>query len=127
MCCISDLPSRWREEAEFLRHRGQEDMARMVESYSGDLELEISKENSELLTIAEAATLSGYSEEHLRRLARSGDLPTTRNGDRGRIQITRGDVPKKPGRSKSKGDAQRSPDDYDVSEDARDIAQRMRR
>ena len=99
----------------------------MVESYSGDLELEISKENSELLTIAEAATLSGYSEEHLRRLARSGDLPTTRNGDRGRIQITRGDVPKKPGRSKSKGDAQRSPDDYDVSEDARDIAKRMRR
>lgn len=124
---VSDLARQWKTEAHLLRTYGDDRGAAVCELHSTQLKLAWEQWQAEKLTIADAAAESGYSEEHLRRLARSGDLPTTRNGERGQIRIARGDVPKKPGRSKSKGDASRASDGYDVSEDARDIAKRMRR
>jgi excisionase family DNA binding protein len=125
--CIADLPPRWREEAETLRRRGQEDLACMVESFVEDLVAEIREEDNELLTIAQAAAESGYSEEQLRRKVRDRELRAVRNGDRGHMRIRRRDVPRKLGHSHCQGDAGGSSDGYDVDEDARDIAERLGR
>ena len=124
MFCISDLSVRWRDEADSLRHRGHDDLARMVESFAEDLEAEIESEGAELLTIAEAAAFGGYSEEQLRRNARNGKLPATRSGEGGNYRVKRQDVPKKSG---PKTDAPRARDGYNVHEDACDIAERLRR
>ena len=127
MLTAEDLPVKWRSDAEVLQRHGCGSEAEICLRHAEEVESELRDAAREELSIREAATLSGYSEEHLRRMARAGDLPATRIGNRGRIQIARADVPKKPGRSRPKGDASRSSDGYDVSEDARDIAKRMRR
>jgi hypothetical protein len=63
------------------------------------LNAEITKSESALLRIREAAAKSGYSEEHLRRLAREAGLPVERNGGpRGPMRIRPADLPNKPRR-----------------------------
>jgi hypothetical protein len=55
-------------------------------------------------TVEEAAAESGYSEEHLRRLAREGGLPVERNGgSKSKIKVRRGDLP-----TKQRGDGLRT-------------------
>lgn len=53
------------------------------------------EEADDVVTIREAAMLSGYSADHLRRAIATGQIPNA--GRRGKPAIRRSDVPKKPG------------------------------
>lgn len=89
----------------------------------------IRSEESRLVTISEASDMGGYSEEHLRRLVRSGDLPAVQDCPGGRIRLRARDVPIKPAVSVQQPDisparvASGTSDAYDPAADARDIAQ----
>ncbi|KPK80428.1 MAG: hypothetical protein AMS25_09055 [Gemmatimonas sp. SM23_52] len=116
---LRDLVVRWRAEAQRLRVLEAHGQAAALEQAANELEAEIAAHESALLTIAEAAEESGYSEEHLRRLARDGDLPVERaNGSKSRMRVRRGDLPIK-GVHDGRGD--REPVDF-LEEDARSIA-----
>lgn len=90
-----DLTSRWRAEADVLRRRGCEDAARLLEGCAAELEASRHAEASELLTLNEAALLSGYSVATLRRLIGEGALRDM--APSGSPMVRRGDLPKKPG------------------------------
>jgi len=114
------LAASWREEAERLRTLEANGQAAALEQAARELEAAATTWASEWLTVSEAAAASGYSEEHLRRLARNGELPVQRNGGaKSRMYVRRGDLPSKrhrDGRDAPEGVA------YDPVEDARDIA-----
>ena len=117
---LKPLAERWREEGQRLRTLEAHGQAAALEQAAKELDAEITKSESELLTIREAAAESGYSEEHLRRLAREGDLPVERNGgSKSKIKVLRADLP-----AKQRRDGRDRPArvDYDPDEDARDIA-----
>ncbi len=118
---FSTLAARWREEAERLRTLEANGQAAALEQAARELEVAATSWASELLTISEASAESGYSEEHLRRLARNGELPIHRNGGpKSRMYVRRGDLP-----TKRRWDGRGKPESvpYDPVEDARDIAQ----
>ena len=118
---LSTLAARWREEAERLRTLEANGQAAALEQAARELEVAAAAWTSELLTIGEAATVSGYSEEHLRRLARDRELPVERNGGpKSRLYVRRGDLPTKR-RKDGRGKPERVT--YDPDEDARSIAQ----
>ena len=117
---LKPLAERWREEAQRLRTLEAHGQAAALEQAAKELDAEITKSESRLLTIREAAAESGYSEEHLRRLAREGDLPVERNGgSNSKIKVRRSDLPTKRRRDGLKKPARV---DYDPDEDARSIA-----
>jgi hypothetical protein len=117
------LAARWRAEAARLRTLEAHGQAAALAQAADELEASTAAWRSELLTIQEAATESGYSEEHLRRLTRRGDLAVERNGGRrSRIRVRRGDLPIKR-RKDGRGHPERVA--YDPDEDARDIAKIM--
>ncbi len=118
---FSTLAARWREEAERLRALEANGQAAALEQAARELEVAATSWASELLTISEASAESGYSEEHLRRLARDRELPVERNGGpKSRLYVRRGDLPTKRHKD-GRGKAERVT--YDPDEDARSIAQ----
>ena len=115
------LAARWRKEAERLRTLEAHGQAAALEQAAQELDAAAAAWALEPLTISEAAAESGYSEEHLRRLAREGELPAHRNGGpKSRIKVRRGDLPTKR-RKDGRGKLERVT--YDPDEDARSIAQ----
>jgi len=120
---LRPLTERWREEAQRLRTLEAHGQAAALEQAAKELDAAITKSESELLTIRQAAEESGFSEEHLRRLVREGALPCERNGSRGRLKVRRGDLPRK---RNEDGPSSSEHLDYDASEDARDIARALR-
>ena len=125
MFSLADLPPRWTERAAEMRFLGQESIAALIEALLGELETELDADSSETLTIAQAATESGYSQEHLRRLVRNEQISNA--GRPNAPLIRRADVPIKPGRLASRRDAETPSNGYNVDEDARDIAKRLGR
>ena len=120
---LDRLISQWRDEAETLRRRGVAVHATLLESCADELERELDRWENELLSIKEAAAESGYSEETLRRKARSGKLPAERSsGKKTHLKLRCGDLPIKPIRRNA---ASSSHIPYSPEEDARDIAQRL--
>jgi len=120
---LRGLANGWKETARRLRLLEANAQAAALEQAARELEAEIARQESELLSIAEASAACGYSEEHLRRLVRAGELPAERNGSKGRLKVRRGDLPRK-----RHGDGPSSSEnlDYDASEDARSIARALR-
>ena len=55
MFSVSDLPPRWSEDAATFRRRGQEALARFIESFCSDLETEMQVERGEALSIPRGA------------------------------------------------------------------------
>lgn len=94
---LRSLSAEWRSEASVLRRRGAGPQADALESAAAELERRLDEWEEESLTIADAAEESGYSEDHLRELVRTGRLPDHRPpGSEGRILIRRRDLPRKP-------------------------------
>ena len=98
---LEDLAHRWRADADVRRRRGAPTQADVLESCTAELVEELRSWGNKELTITEAASESGYSEDHLRDLVRSGRLPDNRApGSEGRILVRRSDLPRKlPARS----------------------------
>jgi len=113
-----DLPALWRSKAESLRPYA-EPVARAFDRAADDLERALHTEVDELLTLTDAAAMSGYSPDHLGRLIKQGVIPNAGRPHAPRIR--RGDVPRRPVRI-----AARREGAYDVSADARALAVRRR-
>lgn len=95
---LRDLLSQKLAEAETLRRWGHAEQADALEQFVGEIEDALAARDRELLTVHEAASESGYSEERLRELVREGTLPDIRPEDsQGQIRIPRGALPKRPG------------------------------
>jgi len=101
MTSVSALVARWREDAELLSGHGCISESKICLKHADELEATLQEWESEVLTVAEAAAESGYSQARLRELAREGKLPDARApGSQGPIGIRRRDLPRRPGRSR---------------------------
>jgi hypothetical protein len=88
-----DLLPLWREDVQTLQAFGAESQAVAVQRCADDLERALDAGDGELLTLEQAARISGYSADHLGRLIRQGSL---RNVGRPRApRLRRGDLPRK--------------------------------
>jgi hypothetical protein len=93
-----DLPSRWRLQADQLE-RFAPAAATAFRDAAAELEAALRAEADELLSLSEAAELSGYSVDHLRHLVADGAIPQA--GRRGKPKVRRGDLPKRAGKCAS--------------------------
>jgi hypothetical protein len=90
---VEALVQQWRGHATLLRQYRQESQADWLEDRAAELEAALQAQDVELLTLTEAAELSGYSADHLGRLVRSGALKN--HGRPNAPRVRRGDLPKK--------------------------------
>jgi excisionase family DNA binding protein len=122
---ITHLVAGWRKEAERLRALEANGQAAALEIAARELESVIAQADAELLTIAEASEVSGYSRDRLRELAHTGQLPSERGvGKKSHYRIPRGSLPQK---KRKDGRKPGLAIDYDASEDARNIAMQLGR
>ena len=84
---------------EFREAFGAEPQARSLEWAALQVERALRDESEQLLTLAQAAELSGYHPDSVARMVRDGQIPDLRPPDsRGRIKVRVADLPTKPGR-----------------------------
>lgn len=101
---VAEQADRLRGDAEVFRRHGNERMAFSLTSIADELVSVLTETDSELLSLAEAAEYSGYSADHLSRLAKAGKL--TNRGEPYRPRYARGDLPTRTlSRSPSEGSA----------------------
>ena len=114
-----ELRERWAaRREEYERLRVQVDGARVIAEFLSDLESVEHDSGERLLSLQQAAELSGYSAEHLARLVRAGTIP---NGGRHNKPLIRlADVPRKPKQRLDKTLKKA----YDPIADARDLLSR---
>lgn len=105
----NELIDRWRAWREqFGDVDARVSATRIIDHFIDDLQALEHARGETLLSLTEAATLSGYSREHLGRLVRDGPIPNA--GRQGAPKIRRRDVPMKSGGLPSADDQQRLPD-----------------
>ena len=82
-----------------LLYRHDEPRARTLEWAAGKVEQALRDESDQLLTLPQAAEISGYHPDSLARMVRDGQIHDLRlPNSKGMIRIRRGDLPIKPGR-----------------------------
>lgn len=87
-----NLPHTWRQRALQLREwAASEESARLWERAAAELERALATTGSEVLTLPEAARLSGLTAGYLGDLIRAGKLPNA--GRKGAPRIRRVDLP----------------------------------
>lgn len=96
-----ELPGFWRAEVALLRRRGATEVAAALESCADDLEAALRDEAGAVVSLAEAARISGYSADHLGRMIRASQLVNL--GTRGRPLVRVADLPRKPGMVHDRG------------------------
>ena len=90
--------------AEFRQAFGDEVRARLLEWAADRVERSLEALPNESLTLKEAARRSGYSEEHLSRLMRTGKIPDLRTpGSKGRLYIRASALPTRPAKAHTQG------------------------
>ena len=89
-----DLRQRWMiRREEFARLAVHVDGAKVIDAFLADLASEEREEAEQVLSLAHAARLSGYSLEHLARCIRTGKIANA--GEKNRPRIRRADLPRK--------------------------------
>jgi hypothetical protein len=111
----ADLPGKWRLVATDLRRWGGAVPAEAIERCAAELQEAIEAEQSRLLTLDEAAVISGYSRDHLGRQVSTGRIPNAGRRHAPRIRIA--DLPKKAGKILALPKSAQ----YDPAADARDL------
>lgn len=108
---LEELARSWLNDADTLDRYADERGAELCRMHARELREALREGLDEPLTLSEAAELSGYSEDHLRHLVAGGTVPNA--GRKGAPRIRRGDVPVKPGhtRSVASGDAEEDAED----------------
>ena len=91
---LRGLSDRWRLEAERLRRFEAHGQAAACEQLANELDAALAAWDLSPLTISEASELSGYTEDHLRRLVRRDCIPNA--GRQNSPRILRKDLPIKP-------------------------------
>ena len=112
---LESLAARWLEEAEILERYKDERGASLCRMHAVELTDAAARQESELLTLAQASEASGYTADHLRHLIADGSIPN--GGRRGSPRILRRDLPTKPG--------SQCPNDFDPDAVAREIMGRI--
>lgn len=121
---LEGLRRTWQARAEEFAEHLCNEVAAAYRQAAQELQSELRGWGRELLTIGQAAAESGYSEEHLRRLARHAKIPVERGkGARNHLRVRRGHLPAKAIQSPRGNGLLRQ--QYQPDEDARDIAQRL--
>jgi hypothetical protein len=115
---LESLRTRWQARRdEFARFDATVHGARLCDELLADLDDALRRAADDLLSIRDAAALSGYSPDHLGRLLRNG---TIRNAGRPHApRIRRADLPRRPQRAGRVADV--TGPRYDVSADARSL------
>jgi hypothetical protein len=112
--------AKWTDRAETLRRcSALVNGGDLCNEVLGDVRALLEDGGSDLLTLTDAATLSGYSADHLGRLVREGTVPNAGRPNAPRIRSQ--DLPRKP-----RGLAKQSPTPYDPDTDARTLLSRQR-
>jgi len=95
----TEFLAKWeRQAAEFEVFDAHVNGGALCRALLKDLELVRAAEDDRVLTLAQAAQHSGYSEAHLARLVQDGKLTTLRPpGSHGRLSFRQADLPRKPG------------------------------
>ena len=91
---VEALVQQWRDDAALFRRYRQAPLADLLEDRAAELGAALEVQAERLVTLFEAARLSNYSADHLRRLRRDGKLPAKREGRR--LLFRTGDLPRKP-------------------------------
>ena len=92
----AEFVCRWAQRAEELgRLSASVDGRRLISEFLAELERLFREEESEMLTLEQAAEYSGYSADHIARSIRHGSIENA--GERGRPRVRRGDLPRKSG------------------------------
>ena len=94
MRALDSLAECWLSTAETLEGALDERGAALYRRHAAELQEALREAADEVLTLAEASTVSGYSESRLRHLIADGTIPQA--GERGRPRVRRGDLPSKP-------------------------------
>jgi excisionase family DNA binding protein len=116
-----DVLARWRRRREeWARLKVSVDGATLCEEFLADLQEVLREAEGQVLTLAEAAEYSGYSEDHLRRLVREEKLAAERLGRR--LFFKAADLPRK---SRTAVDPH-PVRGYDPAADARQVAARRK-
>jgi hypothetical protein len=111
----------WRLRAEPFADHHCDAVAAVYNRLASEVEAELRAWDSEALPIQQAAAESGYSAEHLRRLARGGKLLSKRGeGAKSHLRVRRASLPAKGERAPRHTAGIVSA--YKPDEDARDIA-----
>ena len=114
---LSSLIARWRTDAAVFRRYGRDADAYVLELHATEVEAALQRTADEVLTLPQAATVSGYSAEHLGRLIRDAKL---RNAGRPNApRVRRGDLPSKPAPQRL---AERTDNVYRLDRLFRDVA-----
>lgn len=93
---LTALADRWKAEADTAEQRyGDERVAHLLRLLAAELEEAVRVTQEEPLTLDEAATVSGYTVDHLRHLVADRAIPNA--GRKGAPRIRRADLPIKPG------------------------------
>ena len=87
------LAAQWEAEAETLARYKDERGAATCTLHAAELRAAVSAVGEELLTLADAAEVSGYSVDHLRHRVADGSIPN--KGRKGSPLIRRSDLPVK--------------------------------
>lgn len=101
MDALLALAAQWETEAETLARYRDERGAATCALHAAELREAVQAVGDELLTLADAADLSGYSVSHLRHRVADGTIPNS--GEKGSPLIRRADLPVKP-RARSRCD-----------------------
>jgi hypothetical protein len=121
---LRSLLKSWRLQAQQFADHHCDAVAAVYGLLATQIEAELRAWDGETLPIQSAADESGYSAEHLRRLARGGRIRSERGqGAKSHLRVRRDSLPAKtegaPGRTADAASV------YDPDEDARDIAKQL--
>ena len=108
---VSELPEQWRRRASELDAYAPP-AARAFREAAGELELALRAQDQAILTVPEAARISGFAQRTLRERISSGALENL--GQKGSPRVRRSDLPRK---ARSKATLSR----YDPADDARTL------
>ena len=121
---VRALVRSWRLRAEPFADHHCDAVATAYRLLASEVEAELRAWDNETLPVRDAAAESGYSAEHLRRLARVGRILSERDqGPRSHLRVRRESLPAKTERAARRTPAAVSV--YNPDEDARDIAKRL--
>lgn len=108
-----DLPTKWRDRAQFLLDYGDPNTARLWQLAAAELERALRVLGEETLTLVEAARLSGYTADYIGALVRHGKLAN--HGRRKAPRVRRSDLPIKNPNTAGRPRRERRPDHDDIA------------
>jgi len=117
---LDALRVKWRARRdEFARFQAAVNGATLCDELLADLDNALLEHEDEVLTLRDAAAVSGYTVDHLARLIRQGKLPNA--GRKRAPRVRRRDVPVKANISRGS-----DTDSYNARSDARSLVRRLR-